>query len=76
LSKIKDLTGSAPELVDNSVMAATTDAAKKLIAVKSTDKQLTNSSNSLKPVTRGQIFRKQANKKVNNEEGVLTTSNE
>lgn len=54
LTKIKDLTGSAPELEPSSAVVKVGESVKFAgNEVKSTDKQLTNSSNSLKPMTRG-----------------------
>jgi hypothetical protein len=67
LSQTKQIkvTESAPEFEASSVAIITDikEGNKKLVAVKSTDKQITSSSKSLKPITRGQIFRKQVPKK-------------
>lgn len=62
LSKVKEATGSAPELESGIVVKEK----RKLLQANSSDKPLTNSSNSFKPVTRGQIFRRQASKQRNN----------
>lgn len=56
------MTESAPEL-ESAIAVDPQETGRKLIEVRSNDKQLTSSSNSLKPIMRGQIFRKQVTKK-------------
>jgi len=56
------VTESAPEL-ESAIAVDPQETGRKLIEVRSNDKQLTSSSNSLKPIMRGQIFRKQVTKK-------------